>query len=49
MNPGYWTYSNAVVVAQPNETVHFGLISDRVVSIKDGRFYARVISPVERN
>ena len=45
-NPGYWTYSNAVVVAQPNETVHFGLISDRVISIKDGRFYVSVTSPL---
>lgn len=49
LNPGYWTYSNAVVVVQPNETVHFGMISDRVVSIKDGRFYVRLTSPVERN
>lgn len=45
-NPGYWTYSNAVVVAQPNETVHFGLISDRVASIKDGRIYVRITSPI---
>lgn len=43
---GYWTYTNACVRVQPNETVAFGHISDRIVSIKDGGIYVRLTSPV---
>jgi len=33
---GYWTYQNAVVNLRPSETISFGTISNRPVSIKDG-------------
>lgn len=43
---GYWTYTNAVVRIQPNSSVAFGMISNRIVSIKDGSIYVRLTSPV---
>ena len=46
---GYWTYTNAIVKLQPNETMSFGHISDRIVSIKDGRIYARLMGHVSYN
>jgi len=33
---GYWTYSNSIIRLAPNETLAFGIISNRIVNIKDG-------------
>jgi len=43
---GRWTYTNAVVKIQPNETLDFGDISHRIVSIREGRIYVSITSPV---